>query len=574
MNKDQIISKLIGNLFNTGTEGEHITVAELKTVEKNGLKETTDINTALVSASLIKKIKSSHINPYVNRSSVHYDNDYEYNPSFWLYLSKSSGLKKVEPLVVSWCSGNNTTFCIDQGFLSTYYLTPRLADGEINWDDLKKPNYEVVKNKLVSEYNFKHSEAFVKVKIDYLKDYLSLRKKNALKVITVKREILITNEIDLLLNDNKDYYIEEFKQYEIRIQRFEHKEGFAHLQIIGYQILFNENHINNEKEEIRTGHYWEGIEGLVTEWRARHEMLFQYAYVSDEVLAKYETDENYDVYHKTGSVNYRNQWGVNYCERIGKNAIKIEIKKLYEGNNFDIIDFWNKFSIHPSKIIKGENIALKAEKLTTKFFLFGRILSNSINKILGFNLTPSDIITLNEEHIEYTGWSNFFEYEQVAHHINLNTFSKEQFISRCKKLYILLGENLKEKTLRKIVESLEFPVSETKSFRSAKLLELIISYLITTNESGLDPANDKAIIVERVFETKDFNALTQLFALNNIRQIDAHKITGDSKSKLNKALLELGIKPNSIANNYSYACEQVYDSLSEMLNNINISLSK
>lgn len=188
--KDKIISKLIGNLFDTQTEGEHITVAELKTIDKNGLKETTDINTALVSSSLINKIKSSHINPYVNLSGAYYREDYEYKPSFSLYLSKSSGLSKAEPLVVSWCSGNHTTFMIDQGFLSAFKLSPRLLDNEILWDDLKEPEYDVVKIKPLSEYKFPtYSEAYVKIKKDYLETYLAYRKKVAVQIFTIK-EIL------------------------------------------------------------------------------------------------------------------------------------------------------------------------------------------------------------------------------------------------------------------------------------------------------------------------------------------------------------------------------------------------
>lgn len=81
MNKSQIISKLVENLLDIQTDGEHITVAELKTIDKNGLNETIDINTALVSPSLIGKIKSSYVNPYVNLSGAYYREDYEYKPS-------------------------------------------------------------------------------------------------------------------------------------------------------------------------------------------------------------------------------------------------------------------------------------------------------------------------------------------------------------------------------------------------------------------------------------------------------------------------------------------------------------
>lgn len=569
---DKLIRKLIGNsLGHLSSNDGYITIAEFKTINTNGLEETIDTNTALISNSLLNKIKASHVNPFVNRTGVNHDGDYTYNPSFWLYLSKTSGLRKAEPLVVSWGSGNHTTVSIDQGFLSTYNLTPRLLQEEIIWDDLKEPCYEVARNKLVSEYNFKHSEAFVQVKKDYLEDYLYLRKKTAVQVFAIKKDIFIDQDIASLLN-GKEYYIEEFKQYEIRIRKFGHKENIAGLEINGYKILFQENS-TDEKEEISIGHYWKGVEGLVTEWRARYEMPFEYVYVSDEVLAKYEVDDDYDVYPKNGSVNYRNQWSVSHCERVGRNGIKIGIKKLYEGNRYDVIDYWNQFSIQPSGIVEGENIAEKAERLTRKYFLFGRLFSKLMNCLFGFNLSALDIISLDEERIEYTGWSEFPDYNPITHHINLKSFSSEQFISRCKKLYVLLSENLKEKSLRKIVDHLGFAKAETKDYRSLKLLQLIVKYLNVASESGLSLIDHKETIVERVKELKDFEPMSEFFALNALRQLDAHK-SGNSKSKFQDALKTLEIEPNSISNNYANACYQVYDSLNDMFSDLNIFLSE
>lgn len=569
--KDEILSKLIGDLLDIQTEGEHITIAELKTIDKNGFNETIDINTALISSNLLNRIKSSHVNPYVNLSGAYYREDYEYKPSFSLYLSKSSGLSKAEPLVVSWCSGNHTTFMIDQGFLSAFKLSPRLLEDEILWDDLKEPQYNVVKIKPLSEYDFPtHSEANVKVKKDYLETYLAFRKKVAVQIFTIKRDIAIDEEISTLLK-NKKYFIEEFKQFEIRLSRFDHKDDIARLEINGFKVLL-ENSDNNQEEETVTGHHWKGVDGLVTEWRARHEIPFEYVYVSDKVLAVYEADEDYDVHPLSGSVSYRNQWAVTHCDRVGKNAIKIDIKKLYEGNRYTVIDYWNKFSIHPSEIIEGENIAEKAERLTRKFFLFGRIFKGLCNHLFELNYSAKDLIGLDEEHIEYTGWSEFPEFNAIAQHVDLKSFSKEQFISRCKKLYILVGENLQEKTLRKIVNMLEFPVSITKEFRSIKLLELIIAYLKISAESGLHPVDNKETLVERVLEIKKFNELIELSAVNSIRQLDAHK-TNDSKTRLHKALTDLGIQPNAISNNYEDAIWQVYDSIDEMFVDLNMFLS-
>lgn len=565
--KNKIILKLLGNLLDIHTEGEHITVAELKTIDKNGLNETIDLNTALISSNLLNRIKSSNVNPSVKNSSAYYDDNYEFKPSAWLYLSKSSGLKKAEPLVISWCSGNHNTLMIDQGFLSSFKLSPRMSEDEILWHDLREPEYDVVKIKPLSEYEFPtYSEAYVKIKKDYLKTYLAFRKKIAVQVFTIKRDIAIDEEISTLLKDNK-YFIEEFKQFEIRLSKFNHKENIARLEINGFKVLIEDND-NNEDEETFAGHYWKGIDGLVTEWRARHEMPFEYVYVSDEVLAIYEADEDYEVHPLSGSVGYKNQWAVTHCNRIGKNAIKIEIKKLYEGNRYKVIDYWNQFSINPSEIVEGENIAEKAERLTRKFFLFGRILADLCNHLFEFSYSSKDLIGLDEDRIEYTGWSEFPEFNAIAQHVDLKYFSKEQFISRCKKLYILLGENLKEKPLRGIVNMLGFPVSTTKEFRSIKLLEFIIAYLKIAEESGLHPVLNKETIVERVLENKNFNTLLKFSAVNSIRQLDAHK-TNDSKTRFHKALMDLGIQSNVISNNYADAIWQAYESIDEMFVELN-----
>lgn len=90
------------------------------------------------------------------------------------------------------------------------------------------------------------------------------------------------------------------------------------MEINGFKVLL-ENSDGNDDEVIVTGHYWKGIEGLVTAWRARHEMPLEFVYVSDKVLAVYEGDDDYEVCPLSGSVGYRNQWSISYCERVGKN---------------------------------------------------------------------------------------------------------------------------------------------------------------------------------------------------------------------------------------------------------------
>ena len=440
-NKDRVISRLTKGIP-FGINKDYITVAQLKTIELDGLRETIDINTVLISKSLISKIRPSHTNPVVNKSGIQYSEEYQFNPKFWIYVSPTSGLKKAEPLVISWCTGNHTTFCIDYGFLSTFNLAPRLLNDEIIWDDLTVPDYEIVKNKPLSVSDFPHqTESFVQIKTDYLKDYLFLRKKSAIQIYNIKKDIVLDDDIVELL-DQHGVFIEEFDNFEITIKKSDYKNNIARLEINGFSIIADYLPDNSKEETV--GHYWKGINGLVTSLRA-DQMAFQYVYVSDTVLSKYENDDSYDLHPSTGAVSYLSHWGISYCERIGKNAIKLEIKKLYEGGCYAEIDYWNKFSISKNEIIDGVNIVERAESLMKKYFLFSRLFCQLINSLFKFQFSPSDIITLNEDRIYYTGWSEFEDYKPLTNHLDYNAFSKDQFLNRCKKIHILICENLKEK---------------------------------------------------------------------------------------------------------------------------------
>ncbi|RFZ91228.1 hypothetical protein D0C36_20035 [Mucilaginibacter conchicola] len=568
MSNPNLILKLIGSVLEETLPGEeYLTLAELRSVTHEDSIKTIDTNTALISPGLFKKIKASHTNPFVNSTGASYHEDWAYTPDFWLYLSPAPGLKKAETLVVSWTSGNQTTLLPDQGLVKTFDLIPRFAGDETLWHDLAKPLYNVIINKPVSNYDFpSHTESYVKILPEYLEIYLKLRKKSAVQIFTIKTDLPLDSTTAELLN-GKDHYKGETGHFEIRLRRSFNQDKRIHIEINGYRLLLppqkDEDAIPKE-----IGHYWQGIGGLVDSWRARHEMPGEFAYVSDEVLDRYEQDDDYEVHPESGSVSYLNQWSISHCERIGRNGIKVEIKKLYEGTPYGEIDYWNKFSIDPSAIRPGENIEEKSRRLIRRFFLFGRILAKLINRACNFDYTAAHIITLDEDSIDHRGWAEFLDYEQISRHIPARGFSKDQFLTRCKSLYQLLGENLQEARIRKAITCLEFPDSAINGFRSLKLLEMLIRYFSIARNSGLDITKDNLEIVKRTLEKNDNFPLADLSALVNIRNLGSHK-GGDIKTKLQTPLKALGIAPNAISNNYAYVCDAVYDRLADMFTELN-----
>lgn len=572
--KSEIISKLTNDIiFPYFLEKENLTVAELFSDELNGLVRTRDTNTAIISQSLVSKIRASHINIPVKWSGIDYTKEVEFKPLSHLYLSPASGLRKAEPFVKSWTNGNHTTLHPDQGFLSTYGLSPRLTNEATFWDDLSKPKYDIVENKPLSFYEFPiHSEAFVKVNRKYLSDYLALRKKVAVTIYQEVRDIKINDDILYLLNQN-DFFVEEYDQYEVRLSRYSHKDEIARLEVNGYYELFK-NTIKYQNDKSFKDHFWKGIEKPISGINLMHKIPFEYIYVLDDVLAKYEEDEDYEVQPESGSVSYGIHWSVSHCDRIGRNAIRIELKKLYESTPYDVIDYWNQYSIDPKTINEEEeNIAEKSIRLVRKYLLFGKQFSDVINRICDFNFLPLEIIALDEKTINYQGFVQNEDIKPIMNHVSAKVFSKEKFMVRCKNLNVLLVENLREKNLRKIVDDLGFSTEETKYLGSLKLLELIMKYLFIAQNSGLHPKNSKGAIIARIDELKDLTFIPELQAINAIRQLDAHK-SKNFNSKFIKALTTLGIDRKSITNNYSNSCHLVYDRLSEMFNNLNNLISR
>jgi len=567
-NKEVDIAKnLINDILSNSPEiQDHNAIAELLSEGRNESVRTFDSNTAIISHCLINKIKPSHINVSVKSVS---DSNLRQNRKIahWLYLSPTNGLNKAEPLAISWSSGNHITLLPNPEFLCVNKLIPRSTSEITFWDDVSLPKYDIVCNKPVSFYEFpNYSHAYVKIDIEYLKDFLHKRGKAAVKIFQDIRDVEITDEI-LELLAGKEYFILELQQYEIRITKYPHEKKLARIELNGYFQLFKG--IEYKDEEFQIGHYWKGIDGQITKYEAIHKGLLQFVYVSDDVLSKYEEDDDYLVNPEHGSVKYGIHWSISHCERIGRNTIRIELKKLYEGVPLEVIDYWNEFSVNLNTINKNEeHVVTKAKRLIRKYFLFGRLLSNLINEICDLETTPVQLVGLDEQEIEYHGLMQHQDVKPIANHISADSFYKNQLISRCKYIYILLGENLNEKMLRKAIEELGFSKKETNGYRSLKLLDLFIKYLFVANQCGLNPKEDKHSILDRLDDYKEIKPIAELFAINDIRQIDAHKNSKD-QLKLDQALEVLQVERNSFSNNYSNVCHIVYDSLIEMFTNVN-----
>ncbi len=549
-------------------DGDYIFINELTTHEPHvGIKSTRDYQCLLVSPELIAQIKPEEINQTTD-SSVHpiYDKNYEYEGRSTVFVSNVEGLNKVKPLVYSWDSANTISFQVDPMFLLTYGLTPRLTENQIHWDDLSKPEMSIVTSIPKSTYDFpNYSKSFVKVKKDYLQDFLMLRKKALIQVFCETRILQPNKELENLLGRNR-FYEKTTKFNHYRINRisddkiFTEVIGFRHINL-GSSIPFSKWDRKEKK------HIWPGYPDEISQINARH---WDYVYVNDEVLDSYEKDDNYSVCPETGGVSYKNQWSVSRCSRAGRNHIQIELFKLYEGTPNSIIKHWNKYAVDKNKVdCNFENIGEKSKRLVYSYLRFGEWISALLNHCFGLNFSSQDLIKINRKDLNYYGWYNNESIKPITFHLN-HKLSKSEFLYRQKQLQLFLVENLVEKKLRQIATNVlgidlnKFKKSETDVFRSIKLLDLVLNYINIANETGLNLKQD-SIEINALLESehRELRLTKLLWALNSFRQLDSHLEGVKSNRKLNEALKTFSIDKNEITNNYLKACETTYDKLEE-----------
>jgi len=548
-------------------QGEYIYVSELTSYElDNGINSTRDYQSLLIDPELIEFIKPDEIN-HTTDSSVHpiYDKDYEYNGRSKVFVSDIEGLNEVKPLVISWESANNISFQLDPYFLLTYGLSPRLTENYVHWDDLRRPKMEIVTSIPKSVYDFPfYSKSFVRIHKEHIQDYIMLRKKALIQVYYETRILPKNKELDELLGE-ESFFERTTKYNHFRINKISENEIFT--EVTGYRVLYFDNSIPISKWDRKAKeHIWPDFDESINRMNAKH---LDYVYVSDEVLAKYEQDENYTVYPESGSVSYKNQWSVSRCSRIGRNHIKIELFKLYEGTPNEVISYWNKFSVKKDSIdIEGKNIVVRAKDLVYSYLRFGELLSSALNYSYNTNFTSQDIVGLNRSELNYYGWHNNASISPITHHLS-HQLSKQSFLYRQKTLNLFLVENFVEKQLRSIIklfgiELSKFKKSPNEEFRSIKLLNIILNYFRIAKETGLDIKKDCEEInsrLEQEGELKEIEIIKQLSALNSMRQLDSHKVGSDSDIKLFNALYTFGIDKSELTNNYLTSCELIYEKL-------------
>lgn len=560
-------------------DNAHVVVAEVRTFDEQPHAGQRVTFAALVPVDEVDFIKKSlaDFEHEVSASGPHpyYQQGKPYHPEFWIGVAGQT-YKKYEPLVVEWMSHDITVLQPDAGFLMTYGLMPRHGkNGVTHWDDPQGPAHEIVNVGRPSVWDFPLATGtFVSIRKDYLQDYLTLRQVALVQVFWEMRWASMDPDTKEKLGENEGVNV-DFADRRFQLGRDMVERDIVYAQVWGARLVALPGPLPINSDSLEdNGLIWPGIERPVTNSVARTLGVTEWAYVRDAVLAEFEGRAGFRINPETGSVSFGTQWSVGHCTRVGRDLIRVELKKLYEGVPPNIIRHWHKFSearvpVSAYPEIRNEpNIAKRARDITFAVVDLGEAIANIAHSVGLVDLTPESFVSLRRSALDYSGWWTFSAPEQVARHVPL-TLSIDSFLNRCMSLDKLIIEGLSERGLRQTLQATGIPAEEIAKFRNLKLLDRLVRLVQIADSTGLNISKDGATLWARLAEenTTPEQPISLLFALHDIRGLNAHK-AGNLAKELQNELERFDILPDEAAGGYGRVLDSLYDRITADLSQI------
>ncbi len=562
-------------------ENEHpwsepqVVVAEIRGYDDPYIQGLRFLWSALVSSEDLERLDGKLVgfNYKVEANGPRPDIRGAYHPRFWISATDGTARIQCEPLILGWESNNRTAMVLDPCFAMTYGLMPRaLADGSVHWDNPAAPEYDVAIIDAPSVYaDCRQSDARAVISRDYLQDYLTLRRRHLVHVYYETRRGPRDAAIEAMLC-GQERRIERLHDREVDIMR--DQQGGYTAQVWGARLVASPHDLPISSDPLDTiGLVWPGIDEPVTNRLARSFRPMEgIVYVRDNVLAAYEGKPGFSVSATSGGVAFGNQWAVTSTTRIGRDVIRLEVRKLYEGTPNRVIQHWHDYAVAPTPLMLlpesrlERNVGTRSKALVDKLTVVGQLLCGLSAKLGLSGKCVEDFVGLDPQKLAYEGWWNGPHVEPITRHIPVQ-MGRDEFLQRCQALDKVLIEALGERSLRPLVKAIG-PQPETDSFRGMKLLDRILCLVQAANTSGLTLWESAEAVLER-FRTEGTDPaqpIVKLFALSDLRQLASHR--KDPDIIVPSALKRFGIDLAETADGWGRVLDRIYDGLAEQLEEV------
>lgn len=500
-------------------------------------------------------------------------------PRFYISAYTEAHRFESEPLVLGWTNNNKTVLMLDPRFAMTYGLMPRaLADGSIHWNDPAAPEFDVAIVDGPSFYqDLSVSGARALVNRRHLQDYLTLRVMHLVQGYYEIRSAARDDSVDEALAGESRRVV-RLGDREIDVWR--NRDGTYGTQVWGARIIAGPGGLPVTVDDLdHVGLQWLGRPGAVTHEDARRLRVHDWVYVSDTVLGAYEGRPGFHVHPESGGVSFGGQWNVGHCGRLGRDVIRVELKKLYEGTPDRVIRHWHAHALAPRPefeevaTFRIPNVATRAREIVHRLSDIGELLS-SLTEALGLpQRSAAALVGLDRAQLDYAGWWMGPSVEPVARHAPRD-MSRDGFLDRCMGLDKLVVEALSERFLRPIVRAISPPPDDIDRFRGLKLLDRLTCLAQVANAGGLSVTRSGEEVAARYYRdgTDPPQPLLRLFVLSDLRQLKGHR-KQDVDVGVEGALARLGIDAREAAGGWGTVADQIYDGVIEDLGRLRATLA-
>lgn len=474
------------------------------------------------------------------------------------------GSLQFEPLAISWDLHNKVSYFPTMNLLASYQLVTRPAGETIFWDDPSLPRFGVVEARATSTYlDGRHSLAFVEADSRYVEDYAFQKKCAVFEFYFEERWLKdISPEIDSVLGSSQiQMFLKPGQQ--IKLMRTSGRRGRYNIQIWGRRLILTPERQTVSAPEM-TPLNWPGLKENFTGEDARRSML-DYVYLQDWYLVPFEEMDGFSIHPESGQVGYQGWWDLTNCDRVGRNHVRVELRKLYEGTPDSILRQLNHFAVSKDTVEESvakygpRNIGQRAKDLVLSSVAAFVALSE-LAKIIEQYYDESDLFHFSSQTIEYSGWFSDNMLRSLGFVAEVD-IPESVFLNRCVRL-VTFFESMKEKPLRAILRKIGVPNESIEKRRAFKLLESIISLAETSESTGLSFRNSQIEILSRTDLSRPNPRVSGLVHLNAIRIFASHQAGQETQENYTKATRYFGIdKELAITFGWGMALDNIYDSL-------------
>ena len=555
------------------TADEFVTIGEITSEPINGFRGTRMLYAAVVPTAEVDSVLKNMGgvgHGVFSHCQGQTGSDDERDPDFW--ISGPNG-KRFEPLVHSWKNHNNIVLLPNNALLEHFKLIPRMTkDGQILWDDLDGPTYDVVRVTALSHYTTENgcTVSRVSMRKDYLEDYLSHKMCSAVATYYDERFSLDDPEVAAFIGKQGTRFEQPGREMWFIKMNLDFANQVSQVWACALILAPTGSPISNPSEVELV---WpDRIPPIKGDGMGAQFEIMERAYVRDEVLAVYEQRDEFEVSPEHGFVSYDSRWSVSYSDRFGRNHIEIELRKLYEGVPLHVIKHYNRFAVTSDVAEKSRkdygsrHVGIRAKDLIYAFLQLSSSISD-LSEAIGLPCTHEEVALLKTHDIKYRGWWKIRDFKTLGHTIPLN-LSFTMFLSRCKDIVKLL-ENLRPTPLRNILVELGLKKGDIKDFRPIRLLATLCQLATISHDEGINLISDCVQVSPKWNGSIILPEVTPLFELLTLRTMDAHRTSSSDTANLADALKVFAIDETQCVSGWGLALDRVYDKSASSLEGIN-----